>query len=160
MQHHQERKNHPSYNQGETDQNHLNRTDGHNLLVKPAGYKMPGFWFKLSREFYIAKSLHELETAWVEPASRGRVDQAGRFAWREFLERLGILGIRFRRACEQRHCIGMERVVQDQAHFGFLDQVSRIHYKNALGEVADRRKIMGDIDDGEMILLLQTFQQL
>jgi hypothetical protein len=50
------------------------------LLVKPASHEMPWFRFKFRWEFYFTETLDPLGTARVEPAARGRIDQAGRLA--------------------------------------------------------------------------------
>ena len=122
---------------------------------QPAACQVTRFCrFKLRRIFLITQPIHHFGAARVESTSLGWINQAGRLSRRHILEGVGIFRIWFRSAFQQGICIGVQMIVQNPIDRGFLNQLTRIHYKYALRKITNRRKIMGDVNHCQVVGLL------
>src|SRR5215813_9026129 len=111
---------------------------------------------KFRRIFDFAQSLHEVGTTRVKPATRRRLHQTGWLTRRHSLKSSSIFGIRVRYRCEQRPRVRMKRVVYEFPHDRFLDDLCRIHNEDAIGKVPDRRQVVGDVNDSQIMSPLQA----
>ncbi|CDN44922.1 hypothetical protein BN871_FY_00260 [Paenibacillus sp. P22] len=81
---------------------------------------------------------------------------------RQLQHRLGDVGIRRRHRGQQRLQVGMPRPAQHVVHAAELHDAAEVHDRHAapFGDVAGRREVMGDVDDGDVQLAVQFRHQV
>lgn len=72
---------------------------------------MSGLRLKVGWHLNLAQALNRLGAARMEPAARGRIDQAGRLTGRHLFVGEGVVCIRVRCRSQERLGVGMQRVV-------------------------------------------------
>src|SRR5205823_5075944 len=96
---------------------------------------------------------HHVRTAWVEAASGRRPGKVG-WAAGNAGQRLQLPGDR-RKGPHEADGVGMLGIGEDLARVADLDHLSRVHDRQPVGEVADKRHVVGDEDRREAELSLE-----
>ena len=128
--------------------------------IKMARHKMSGPNFFKFRTFLRADILCK-SAAGAETAAAWRIHRRRNISFED--DTLSVffdLGIRERNCGKQRLRIRMQRIFVQFISFGKLDDDPEIHDSDAVADVADHRKVMGDEQISQPHFLLQVFQKI
>ena len=97
--------------------------------------------------------------AGAETAARRRVDRAGGLADQGHRVRRG-LGVGLDRGGEERRRVVVGRRLVEQVGGGDLAEAAQVHDGHPVAHVLDHRQVVGDEEDGQVVLLLQVLEQV
>ena len=92
----------------------------------------------------------------MEAATGGWIYQAGRFTCGDFFHHLGVVRVRVGGRFEQCVRIRVQRIVHKAVNLALFNNLTRVHDKNSSREVPHCGKVMSDVDDSQVVLLLET----
>jgi len=125
-----------------------------------AGHEVSRLDFSYFR-FFKGASLHGIGASRPEPAPGGRIDGRRNIPLKDDSPGLpGDLGIRNGNRRQEGLGVGMQGIVVEFVAIGDFHQFPQIHDPDAVGDVLDHGKIVGDEKISESQLLLQVLQQL
>ncbi len=87
----------------------------------------------------------------MEPASGRRLHKTWGLAGRHIFESGCVFGIRIGNRREERPRVRMKGIIYELVDCRFLDDLSGIHNEDTLGKVADRRQVVGDINNSQVV---------
>lgn len=112
------------------------------------------------RGLQAAAFLHRTRTARLEAATWRNIDRAWRFTFQKAVFRLVAAFFKCRHRAEQRHCVRMSGIEEQPLVISQFEDLAEIHYRHAVADLADHRKVVGDKDVSEAVFLLQLLEKI
>src|SRR5215211_5945155 len=127
------------------------------LLPVPACGRLP--WSNLyQRRVLLAALVRGVRTSRVKLAARRKAYQVGRGAWDR--AQLLLSPGQGRHRIQKADCVRVARVVEDLLDFPELDDAAGVSRGHPVSQLGGQRKVVGDEDHGEAVLVFQVPQHL
>ncbi len=98
--------------------------------------------------------------SWREGTARGQVARVGRFPTHDRALPSSVGGVRLGHRCQQGLGVGVLGVLDERPGARQLHHPAGIHDRDAIGEVASAGEVVGDVEEGQVALLLQLCEQI